>query len=429
MEISEIYDKFLASTGVCTDTRKLEKDCIFFALKGANFNGNKFAKQALESGAKYAIIDESEYQENESFILVENVLKTLQDLAIFHRQQFKIPFIAIGGSNGKTTSKELMRDVLSQKYNTFATPGNLNNHIGVPLSLLQIPKNTEIAIIEIGANHEGEIAELCEIAKPNYGIITNIGKDHLEGFGSLEGVARANSELYLYLLKNKGKIFVNSRQAHLQRMASRFPKKSIISYPAENDFFEAELLDSDFFVNLKTPNNPRVKTQLFGSYNFDNIVTALCMGVFFEVKASEAEKAVSEYSPQNQRSEIIPKRSNTIILDAYNANPSSMELAIDNFAQIKAEHKVLIIGDMYELGNMSKIEHEKIGKQVSQYNFDILVFYGQEIQVMLRDNPKAYYFPDKFSLHNWIQDRKFENTHFLIKGSRGVKLETVLGFI
>lgn len=429
MNLDLLYQAYLSASEVSTDSRRITPNALFFALKGENFNGNLYAASALEKGAKYVVIDEipDTALPEGTFFLVEDVLKTLQALAQHHRRKLGLPIIGIGGSNGKTTTKELTRDVLSQKYNTFATPGNLNNHIGVPLSLLQISPETEIAVIELGANHEGEIAELCQIAEPNYGIITNIGKDHLEGFGSIEGVARANSELFYYLLKNEGKVFVNTLEAHLSRMASRFDAP--ITYPQTGDFFEAALLEGGFFVRFQTANEEIIDTQLFGSYNFSNIATALCIGQYFGVPPALANNAVAAYAPRNNRSQVIKKRSNTVLLDAYNANPSSMQLAVHNFGKLEQSPKILILGDMYELGERSEAEHRELGEVIAGYNFETVVFFGELIRAALPSNPKAYYFSDKFSLHNWLQDRQSAHSYFLIKGSRGVKLESVLDFI
>ncbi len=427
MELSKLYDIFLAcNQNIITDTRKLSPDCIFFALKGENFDGNLFAEQALQNGAKYAIVDEKN-TENSNTILVDDVLKTLQDLANYHRKKINIPIIAVGGSNGKTTTKELIFNVLSKKYNTFATLGNFNNHIGVPLSILKITTENEIAVIEMGANHEGEIALLCKIAMPNFGVITNIGLDHLEGFGSLEGVARANSELYYFLFKNNGKAFINTTEEHLSRMAQRLSNK--ITYPQKNDDFEVELLPSSFFVQCKTKEINLIETQLFGTYNFNNIATALCIGDYFKVPASACAEAITEYIPINNRSQIIKKNENVIILDAYNANPSSMELALKNFENIQNVKKCVILGDMFELGEASEEEHFKLGKILEESNFDTIILFGEMIQKALIYNPKAYYFTDKFSLHNWLLDKKITNTHILIKGSRGVSLETCVQFL
>ncbi len=427
--LEQLYQTYLESSEVSTDSRKISQNALFFALKGENFNGNQYAVAALTKGAKKVVIDEmpAESLPEGSYFLVDDVLSTLQALAHYHRKQLGLSIIAVGGSNGKTTTKELINAVLSQKYHTFATPGNLNNHIGVPLSLLQITPDIEMAVIEMGANHEGEIAQLCQIAAPNYGIITNIGKDHLEGFGSVEGVARANSELFYYLLKNEGEIFVNTLEEHIVRMASRFD--SPITYPQKGNYYEISLLEADFFVRFQTEKGELVDTQLFGSYNFSNIATALCMGKYFGVPSEAANAAVASYSPGNNRSQILHKGSNTILLDAYNANPSSMELAVHNFGKVKHKPKMLILGDMYELGETSQAEHKSLGKIVAKYGFDWVVFFGELIVPALDSNPKAYYFSDKFSLHNWLQDQRLQDTYILVKGSRGVKLETVVDFI
>jgi UDP-N-acetylmuramoyl-tripeptide--D-alanyl-D-alanine ligase len=433
ISIEQLFQIYKSSSGVCTDTRKIQPNCLFFALKGANFNGNLFAEEALQKGAKWVVIDElvlsnEFYQTHQTQVIeVADVLKALQDLANFYRRTFQIPFIAVGGSNGKTTTKELIARVLAQKYKTFATPGNLNNHIGVPLTLLQMPVDTEMAIIEIGANHAGEIAELCQIAEPNWGIITNIGLDHLEGFGSIEGVARANGELFDFLTATQGKAFINTQEPFLAEIAQAVPEK--ITYPQAGDYFSVQLLPSDFFVKYQTETGEVVDTQLFGAYNFANLATALCIGKYFGVESHLTNQAVAEYAPANQRSQIIQKGSNTVILDAYNANPSSMQLAIQNFAQIKAEAKMVILGDMFELGEASDAEHQKIGELLAQFNFSKIVLFGSAMQNALPANPKAYYFTDKFSLHNWLEDSKLENMHILIKGSRGVSLETTLHFI
>jgi len=424
-----LYTLFLQNPLISTDTRKIQPQSIFFALKGANFNGNQFAKEALGKGALYAVIDEKDYQLDERYILVEDVLAALQALARKYRDSFKIPFIAVGGSNGKTTTKELIYKVLSKKYKTFATQGNLNNHIGVPLTLLSIPKDTEMAVIELGANHIGETAELCQIANPDYGIITNIGLDHLEGFGNLEGVAQANSELYYHLLKNNGKIFLNTNEEHLVRMANRFPKEQILTYPNTDNYFSATLLPSEFYLKYQTEGSQTTDTQLIGKYNFANIATALCMGKYFEVPSQLANQAIAEYTPSNNRSQLLQKGSNTVILDAYNANPSSMKEAIDNLDAITNPHKVVMLGQMNEMGTYSQQEHENLGKLLASKNIQTVVLYGEEMKYALSYLPKAYYFTDKFSLHNWIQDTKLENSLILIKGSRGAKMETVLDFL
>lgn len=425
--IEELYQKYLKNPVISTDSRKIEKDCLFFALKGANFNGNEFAEKALDLGAQYAIVDEKEFVKSSSYILVKDVLTTLQQLANHHRRQFQIPFIAVGGSNGKTTTKELIHRVLAKKYKAFATPGNLNNHIGLPLTLLQIQLDTEIAIIEMGANHEGEIMELCEITEPTHGIITNIGLDHLEGFGSIEGVARANQELFYFLMKHQGLAFVNTQEDRLVDLAKGISE--IKTYPETNDYFQAAIMKSDFFLKFKTEKGEVVDTKLFGDYNFANVATALCIGKYFEVPSEDANEAVATYEPSNNRSQILEKGNNVILLDAYNANPSSMEKALANVSKVSQKKKAVILGDMYELGVDSEKEHERLGKILSGMDLDMIILHGEEVKSALKHASNAYYFPDKFSLHNWLQDKALDNYFILIKGSRGIQLETVVNFI
>ena len=428
MSETEIYQLFLRYRRISTDTRNIELGSIFFALKGANFNGNAFAKEALAKGAAWAIIDEAEYQ-TENCILVGNVLETLQNLARTYRRSLLIPFIAIGGSNGKTTTKELVAAVLSQKYKIFATKGNFNNHIGVPLTLLSIPDDTEIAVIELGANHIGETDFLCRIAEPNFGVVTNVGLDHLEGFGSLEGVAKANGELYEYLLKNDGKIFYNTQEESLKRINTQVPINQIITYPSKNDFFHVKHYPSGLFLNYIFDNQDLIKTKLIGKYNFANVATALCIGKYFGIESAKANAAIANYSPSNNRSQLIEKGSNFVILDAYNANPSSMQQAIESFATIPKEKKIVILGQMNEMGAYSQQEHENLGKLLAQYIFDKILLYGEEMQPALAFLPQAYFFTDKFSLHNWLKDATITETAILIKGSRGAQMETVLEFL
>lgn len=427
-QAEEIYQLFLQYRRISTDTRSIEPQSIFFALKGANFNGNAFANEALAKGAVCAVIDEPQYQ-TENCILVENALETLQNLARSYRRSLQIPFLAIGGSNGKTTTKELTAAVLSQKYKTFATKGNLNNHIGVPLTLLAIPSDTEIAVIELGANHIGETAFLCKIAEPNFGLLTNIGADHLEGFGSLEGVAQANGELYEYLLQNNCKIFYNTQEESLKKIPIHIPKNQKITYPNIDDFFHIKLLSSDLFLSYLSENQEEIKTKLIGSYNFSNVATALCIGKYFGVESKQAHLAIANYFPSNNRSQLIEKGSNIIILDAYNANPSSMQKAIENLAALPNKKKIAILGQMNELGIYSKQEHQNLGKTLAQFSIDEVILYGEEMQAALEFLPKAYFFTDKFSLHNWLKNRHFSETFILIKGSRGAKMETVLDFL
>jgi UDP-N-acetylmuramoyl-tripeptide--D-alanyl-D-alanine ligase len=432
MKIEDLYKSFLQSTGVSTDTRKIEKGNIFFALKGPNFNANDFAAQALESGAAIAVVDEERVVPigDQRYFLVEDTLKALQELANYHRRKLDIPIIGLTGSNGKTTSKELLHAVLKQKFKTTATIGNLNNHIGVPLTLLSINKDTEIAIIEMGANKQGDIQELCEIAEPTHGFITNIGKAHLEGMGGPEGVLKTKTELFQHLRANNGKVFINSQDPILSNMAKRF--ENPVLYPTKEDFCQVEFLGADPFVKFKVENDGQeYLSSLIGAYNFGNIATALTLGKYFGVPIDKAVKAIVDYRPSNMRSQLLEKRSNLIILDAYNANPSSMEVAVHTFGQMTGKkYKMVILGDMYELGESTLSEHKKLGELVSNYNFDKICFTGKHIQVALTTAPiRSLYFPDPFSFRNWLQDSKLEDHLILIKGSRGMKLEGLVDFI
>jgi UDP-N-acetylmuramoyl-tripeptide--D-alanyl-D-alanine ligase len=432
MKIEDLYEAFLQSSGVSTDTRKIEKGNIFFALKGPNFNANDFASQALESGAEWVVVDEERVipSDNSRYFLAKDVLGTLQELAKHHRNKLDIPIIGLTGSNGKTSSKELLHAVLKQKFRTAATSGNLNNHIGVPLTLLSIPKDTEIAIIEMGANKQGDIKELCDIAEPTHGFITNIGKAHLEGMGGPEGVLKTKTELFQHMIENKGTVFINSQDPILSNMAKRF--KNPILYPAKGDYCEVAFLDADPFVKFKVEGDEQEHlSALIGAYNFGNIATALTLGKYFGVPMEIAVKAIVDYQPSNMRSQLVEKRTNLIILDAYNANPSSMEVAIDTFGKMSGKkHKMIILGDMYELGDATEEEHARLGELVGNYNFDKICFTGKHIEAALKTAPfRSLYFPDPFSFRNWLQDSKFENHLILIKGSRGMKLEGLIDFI
>lgn len=431
MNISILYTLFKNSTGVCTDTRKIEKGNLFFALKGPNFDANAFAPKALEMGASAVVIDDIRYfeEDDERYFLAMDVLKMLQDLANYHRRQLSIPIIGLTGSNGKTTTKELMKAVLSKKFKTAATVGNLNNHIGVPLTLLAVREEDEMAIVEMGANKQGDIAELCEIAEPTHGVITNIGRAHLEGMGGPEGVLKTKTELFRFLKENGGKVFINSQDPILSNLAKRFD--SPVLYPAKGDFCEVTFLEANPFVKFSAEGSAEVYlSSLIGAYNFGNIATALTIGKFFGVEIEQAVEAVVEYKPSNMRSQLIERRSNLIILDAYNANPSSMEVAIRTFGKMTGKkHKMLILGDMFELGDHAAAEHEKLGEIVSEYEIDKVCFTGNLIVSALSKAPKALYFPDPFSFRNWLQDSKLEDYLILIKGSRGMKLEGLVDFI
>lgn len=425
--IEKIYSHFLESRKISTDTRKIEKDSIFFALKGPNFNANEFAEEALEKGASMAVIDEEKYKKDDRFILVDNVLETLQNLARHHRDRLTIPVIGLTGSNGKTTTKELINAVISKSYKVLATKGNLNNHIGVPLTILSITGQHEIAIIEMGANHVGEIQQLCSIAKPTHGLITNIGKAHLEGFGGYEGVIRAKSELYHYLIKTSGVVWINSKNEVLNNMAKRFLNP--LFYPQKGDYYHCEFIDASPFVELKAENRDVIKTNIIGKYNFENIAAALCIGKYFNVPEKEANQAIAEYIPQNNRSQIVTKGNNTIILDAYNANPNSMASALENLAQMKADHKVAILGDMKELGPESIAEHEKLGADLSGKHLTDIYLCGDLIQSAQKHVPQAKYFKNKAELIEALKAHHFDHHVILIKASRSLGLEDIVEYI
>lgn len=431
MNVSILYNLFLKSTGVSTDTRKIDPGNIFFALKGPNFNANEFAPTALEMGASVVVIDDPAYfiEEDERYFIAEDALRMLQQLANHHRHQLNIPIIGLTGSNGKTTSKELLNAVLKQKFKTVATIGNLNNHIGVPLTLLSIGKDAEIAIVEMGANKPGDIQELCEIAEPTHGFITNIGRAHLEGMGGPEGVLKTKTELYQHLRANKGTVFINSQDPILANMIKRF--ENPVLYPAKGDFCEVTFHGADPFVKFSVEGSDQVHlTSLIGAYNFGNIASAITVGKFFGVPMDKAVEGIVSYRPSNMRSQLIEKRSNLIILDAYNANPSSMEVAIRTFGEMTGKkHKMIILGDMFELGDHAEAEHRRLGEIVSEYPIDKVCFTGSLIVSALGKAPKALYFPDPFSFRNWLEDSKLEDYLILIKGSRGMKLERLVDFI
>ena len=431
MNLSILYDLYLKSTGISTDTRKIDKGNLFFALKGPNFNANEFAAKALEMGASLVVIDDPAFfiEDDQRYFICEDVLTTLQKLANHHRHQLQIPIIGLTGSNGKTTSKELLHAVLRQKFNTLATIGNLNNHIGVPLTLLRIKPEHEIAIIEMGANKQGDIKELCDIAEPTHGFITNIGKAHLEGMGGPEGVLKTKTELFQHLRETKGTVFINSQDPILSNMAKRF--ENPILYPAAGDFCTVNFLGADPFVKFSVVSvQGEHLTSMIGAYNFGNIANALTIGKFFGVEMEKAVEGIVNYKPENMRSQLVEKRSNLIILDAYNANPSSMEVAIRTFGQMTGKtHKMIILGDMFELGEHAEAEHRRLGEIVSEYPIDKVCFTGKLIVSALEKAPKALYFPDPFSFRNWLQDSQLEDYLILIKGSRGMKLEGLVDFI
>jgi UDP-N-acetylmuramoyl-tripeptide--D-alanyl-D-alanine ligase len=421
--ITDIYQKYQQCSSVSTDTRKLEKDCLFVALKGPNFDGNKFAEQALEDGAKWALVSDEELAENDNCIYVDDTLLALQQLANHHRHHLSIPVLGITGSNGKTTTKELIREVLKQKYKVHATEGNLNNHIGVPLTILNAPDEMEILVVEMGANQIDDIKELCQIAEPTHGLITNIGKAHLAGFGGADGVLRAKSQLYNWLLEHEGIPFTNSQDNKLANMSKRFVQA--ITYPAKDDYYHCELMEADPFVVLKAEDGEVVKSQLLGVYNFPNVAAALCIGKYFKVESKKANQAISDYVPGNNRSQVLHKGDNMIILDAYNANPTSMKAALESFATLRQPNKVVILGDMNELGEDSVEEHHEMGRLIAQLKFDKVILCGQQMMAALDNNPHAAHFESIDTLLAYIKSKDFSESAILIKGSRSMKLEKV----
>lgn len=424
MDIAALYQKFSASGLISTDTRKIIPGSIFFALKGENFNGNEFAQRALELGASWVVIDDPRFAQLSNSTLVPDALTALQDLARHHRQQLNIPVIGLTGSNGKTTSKELVNAVLSKKFRTQATVGNLNNHIGVPLTILSLRTDTEVAIIEMGANHVGEIALLSSIALPTHGFITNIGKAHIGTFGGFENIIRGKTELFQHLIDQTGKVFINSQNSILAPMIRRF--RDPILYPASGDFIHVELLKGDPFLVVRADGGSEIYTHLTGAYNFENIAVALCIGKFFGVSAADAAQAVADYKPSNMRSQVVDAGSNTIILDAYNANPSSMEAAILNLRSLPAAKKVAIVGDMYELGDESDQEHLRIGALLKDSGLEEVLLCGSLMAKAKEACPQAMSFLTRDALMAYLRDNKITHATILIKASRGMGLEKLM---
>ncbi len=432
MQIESLYKIYLSSTGVTTDTRSIAKDSIFFALKGDKFNANQFAAEAFEKGAGYVVVDEIENadwktQFGEKLILVDNVLQTLQQLAGYHRQQLKCPVLAITGSNGKTTTKELIAAVLSKKFKTYATKGNLNNHIGIPLTLLSIKSDVEFAVIEMGANHQGEIASYCEYVNPNYGLITNVGMAHTEGFGGFEGVVKGKTELYRYIIAHSGKIFVNADNEILKSKIADY--KEVIAYgKSETTFCKGRIIDGKEFLSVIVDadnGETTIQTNLVGDYNFENVLSAVCVGKYFYVPMEKIKEAIETYVPSNNRSQKISFGSNTIILDAYNANPASMNEALKNFSKLNVKNKITILGEMMELGNYSRAEHDKIVATVKSMELSQRIFVGAGFE-FLKNETSVIYFENTNELKKWFQQQKFEHSYMLIKGSRKNELEKIL---
>lgn len=424
MEIKYIHDLFLKCNSVSIDTRKIEDNSMFFAIKGERFDANTFAEEALKKGASVVIIDNKDYLIDERTILVENTLKALQELAKYHRKYLKLPIIALTGSNGKTTTKELINVVLSKKYNTKATIGNLNNHIGVPLTLLSFSSTTEIGIVEMGANHQKEIEFLCEIAQPDFGYITNFGKAHLEGFGGVEGVIKGKSEMYKYLSENNKYVFVNLDDA-IQKEKTENNLRITFSYIDENASVFIKNAIANPFVEVEL-DGVKIKSHLIGLYNSNNINVAITIGRYFKVSDDEIKEAIESYIPENNRSQMLLKNSNEIILDAYNANPSSMEVAIKNFLQLDKKNKIAILGDMFELGDESLAEHKHVISLLKNKKDVQTYFVGKDFYANKLEKENLFFFPtfDKFAED--LKGKKLENNTILIKGSRGMALERTL---
>lgn len=427
--IQSLYQHYLNHPTICTDTRNIVKGCLFFALKGEKFDANTFAGEALKQGAAYVIIDNETYQTDGRCILVPDVLTTLQDLARHHRSQLKIPVVGLTGSNGKTTTKELINAVLQQKYKAFATKGNLNNHIGVPLSILSITTATEIAVIEMGANHQKEIELLCDIARPTHGLITNVGMAHLDGFGGFEGVKKGKAELFTYLKKYDGTAFVNKNSADLMEMCEKTGLDQVIYYGTESDnTISGALNKSDPFIGIAwTSKEGDFKTEvhLTGSYNFENILAAICIGNFFGVSPEGINAGLSGYQPNNNRSQLTKTATNTVICDFYNANPSSMAAALKNIELLTGAHKTVIIGDMFELGEASQSQHRQLIEQAEKLNLDTLIFIGKYFYEA-RKTGKGHFFNTPAEAQTFLSQHPVRNSLVLLKGSRGMALEQLL---
>jgi len=431
-----LYQHFLTHRLITTDSRKIVQGTIFFALKGDNFDGNSFAENALKSGASYCIIDNPLFQIDDRCILVKDSLIALQQFANYHRKKLNIPILAITGSNGKTTTKELISNVLKSKFRIAFTQGNLNNHIGVPLTLLSINNEHEMAVVEMGANHQGEIALLCEIAEPTHGLITNVGKDHLEGFGSPEGVIKTKNELYIWLKKSNGIAFVNLDNSILNGLSAEHKRFTYgISNAAD---ITGNYLSANPFASIQWKrsedksdwnNVVTTESQLIGAYNNENILAAACVGTYFLVEQELINSSILQYKPVNNRSQYIKTERNTLFLDAYNANPSSMELAIANFAKIPASTKALILGDMLELGSYSGDEHQKIFQQVISNNFQEIFLVGDCFkQILVEENlqNRVRQFSNVGELNHYLSGLSMKGFHILVKGSRGIGLEKCL---
>lgn len=433
MDIEALYDIFRTSKGIATDSRKVTKRQLFFALQGENTDGNLFASQAIARGASCAVIDNPQYAQGDKTFLVDNALEALQQLANHHRKQFYIPIIAITGSNGKTTTKELVSAVLREHYETHATQGNFNNHIGVPLTLLDMPDYAEVAVIEMGANHINEITTLCEIAEPTHGLITNIGKAHIGEFGGIEGVKRAKAELYRYLAKQNGMVFVNADEPYLTELATANRKKLFYTYNSEPDInnipIEVKHLQSQPFVSVSFLSDSGeeiiINSRLIGEYNCSNIMTAIALGKYFKVPSEKIKTAIEQYQPSNNRSQLLTVEQAQIILDAYNANPSSMRAALQNLANTPTP-QIAILGEMRELGIYSAQEHEDVLAYAQSFQFHAIATIGTAFEKASKRFDNIQHFADAETLKWWLQQQTKTPVTILIKGSRGLQLESLL---
>ena len=426
--IKEIYSIFKNSSGISTDTRTIKNNSIYFALKGPSFNGNDFAREALKKGAKLSVVDDESLEGiSDSIMLVKDSLEALQKLAVYHREKLNIPFVGLTGSNGKTTTKNLIEKVLSSNYKVRATYGNLNNHIGVPLSVLSVTENDEIAIIEMGASAVGEIKLLCEICKPTIGLITNISNAHVKGFENIEGVIRGKSELFDYLLKNNGQVIINDYDDIIKNFSKRF--NDAIHLDGNGSTINVKLLESTPKIKFQINDGDIFVSDLFGDYNFQNILFALVIGKYFKIDLEESSKIVSDYIPDNNRSERIIYRSNCIILDAYNANPTSMEKTVNAVLNFSHKNKVMILGDMNELGELSKAEHIKIGKLIKTLKVNDVFFIGNKMKYAHKENASSSWYENVNDLIKGLEKLNFKNSDILIKGSRSLELEKSLKII
>jgi UDP-N-acetylmuramoyl-tripeptide--D-alanyl-D-alanine ligase len=426
MNLASLYQIYLNHPLISTDSREIEQGSIFFALKGENFNGNTFALSAIGLGASFAVVDEEEFAVDDRIFLVKNVLQTLQDLARHHRQSLGIPVLAITGTNGKTTTKELIASVLSRKFNLVYTKGNRNNHIGVPLTLLTLKPDTQMAVIEMGANHPGEIEALCNLARPDFGLITNVGRAHLEGFGSFEGVIQTKTELYRFLEKSGGTIFINLANNYLRDLVGHTKTVGYATAPA-TEGLDGETVSANPFLVLRVlfPKGwMYIRTKLVGSYNLENVLAAAAVGQYFGLDPLEITAAIEEYQPDNNRSQLVEKQHNRLLMDAYNANPSSTRAALENFAQLEAPLKAVLLGDMLELGDVAPEEHQKIVDYLVTMKVEKVILTGARYSGCNLP-PEFLHFPNAAALEEFLGKEQLSGYLILVKGSRGMKLETV----